>query len=234
MIKTLKLPKFIFVVGSAASGKSTLANCIKIRFPVYNMVNDLNKFKEWLKNKQTTNKPCSIKSLASGGFRIIDPVVWDRALISIVKWINLEAFYIFEFARGIDLKYLKLLGLEKYQVYNHCFKIILDAQPNVRINEMLIIHIHCDFDSRIRRNCIRKEKGEHFVDESVMRRVYFEDNFRYIAIGNNHGYLNNKSKISIFSVDNSKELLPKKRVEYFNLQIQMALSFYVKQIEKKR
>lgn len=220
-----KLPKVIFIVGSASAGKTTLAKIIKEKLPFYNKISDLDELKRLLVSEASCNQS-RIKPLSSGGFDIIDPTIWDDVLISTTQKIIPEKFYIFEFARGVDPVYLRVLGLEKYQVYDHCFEVILAANQDIDVNDILIIQVGCNFVSRLRRNQKRKIAKQHFVAERVMHKVYSEENFRYVPIGRNCGCLNKENKILVFSIDNSKDLLPKALKKYFSLQICEALDFY--------
>ncbi len=221
-----RLPKIIFIVGSASAGKTTLARIIKERLPFYNIINDLTELKRFqVSDKKQKEK--SIKLLPSGGFDIEDPKIWDKAIVSVAKKIDSKNFYIFEFARGIDTMYLSTLGLKKHQVYNHCFEIILNSNKNIHVKNTLIISIHCDFKTRMARNKKRKRKEQHFVAEKVMREVYSEENFYYVPTKRNQGYLNKKNKILVFAIGNSKELSSETMKEYLNSKFSKALNFYI-------
>lgn len=224
-----KLPKIIFIVGSASAGKTTLAKIIKEKLPFYNIISDLDELRKLLESEVSCNQN-RIKPLSSGGFDIIDPTVWDDVLISTAQKIIPEKSYIFEFARGVDPVYLPVLGLEKYQVYDHCFEVILATKQDICVNDMMIIQVYCNFLSRLKRNQKRKITKQHFVAEHVMYEVYSEENFRYVPTGRNRGYLNKKNKILVFFIDNSKDLLPKVMKEYFDLQIRKALDFYTSNV----
>ena len=225
-----KLPKVIFIVGNASAGKTTLAKTIKGKLPFYNIISDLDEFKKMLELEKISGERNRIKPLASGGFNIIDPTIWDDVLISTVQKIMPGKFYIFEFARGIDPVYLTALGLKKYQVYDHCFEVILAAKPGINVSDVLIIHVYCNFVSRLNRNQKRKLTKQHFVAEHVMHKVYSEENFRYVPTGQNMGYLNKKNKILVFYINNSKDLSLEATKEYFGLQIRKILNFYTSNV----
>lgn len=227
-MKELKLPKTIFIVGSAGAGKTSLANRVRNRFPCYTILSDLTELKTLLKKERATHNPHYIKLLVSGGFDIIHPAVWDRALVVTARKIKPKKFYIFEFARGVDVEYMNFLGLRKSQIYDHCFKVILSVQPNISVQEALVIHLGCGFTSRLKRNRKRKEMEQHFVAEEVMYKIYSEDNFCYLPIGSNYGYLNEENKLLVFFVDNSIDLPLAELVNYFDLQIDTALEAYAK------
>lgn len=223
-----KLPKIIFIVGSASAGKTTLAKIIKKKLPFYNLISDLDELKKPIELERISgNKKTRIKPLVSGGFDIIDPNIWDEVLIATACRIDLKKFYIFEFARGIDQNYLRTLRLKKHQVYDHCFDIILSVLPEIGNKNMLIIHVFSEFKARLHRNERKRQNNEHFVAKKVMQEIYSEDIFHFVStITENIGYLNQQNKILVFSIDNSKELLPQEIKKYLDNQTQAALKYY--------
>lgn len=226
MKNNIKLPKIIFLVGPAASGKTTLGKIIKNEFPIYCFMTDLKELKKLAKLEARRKNHKRIVPFPSGDLDIKDPAIWDEILISCAKKLNPKKFYIFEFARGIDWKYLTTFKISKFTIYEHCFKLIFTTNPRFKANNTLIIHVKCDFLTRLNRNFLRKEKRDHFVAEEVMRNVYSKDVFHYISVGHNFGYFNNKIKIPVYSISNSKELPLKDRKKYFKIQIWKALALY--------
>jgi len=226
MKNNIKLPKIIFLVGPAGSGKTTLGKIIKNEFPVYYFMTDLKKLKKLAKLEARRKSQKRIVLFPSGGLDIKDPAIWDEILISCAKKLNPKKFYIFEFARGIDRKYLTTFKISKFTIYKHCFKLIFTTNPRFKANNTLIIHAKCDFHTRLNRNFLRKEKRDHFVAEEVMRNVYSKDVFHYISVGYNFGYFDNKIKIPVYSISNSKELPLTDRKKYFKIQIWKALALY--------
>lgn len=231
----MRLPQIIFLIGPSSAGKSTLAEIIKQEFPKYEIISDLDELKklaeaELEKENKSQNK---FKFFPSGGFDILDPKIWDDILILTAKKVLPEEFYIFEFSRGIDPKYLTILGISEEEVYERCFKLFFQTKPEIKIEDTLIIHVKCDFSNRLKRNRRRKKENKHFVAEKVMQNVYREDIFHYIHTGPNSGYFNEMMKILVYSIDNSKELILQDREKYFRIKIDEALSFYNSKVLSK-
>lgn len=222
----IKLPQIIFLVGAAAAGKTSLAKIIKNEFPVYKILTDLDELKKLAELEKKNKIFNRIKLFSSGGFDIIDPKIWDEILISTAKKIFPGKFYIFEFSRGLDPKYSTLFKLSKYEIYNCCFQLIFRTKPEIKFRNALIIHVKCNFSTRIKRNQERKKKNRHFVSKKVMKNIYSEDIFHYVPYGFNYGYFDELLKIPVYSIDNSKELILSKRKKYFRIELYKALNFY--------
>ena len=112
-------------------------------------------------------------------------------------------------------------------MYDHCFDIILSVLPEIDNKNMLIIHVFSEFKARLYRNERKRQNNEDFVAKKVMQEIYSEDIFRFIpTIAENIGYLTQQNKILVFSIDNSKELLPQEIKKYLDNQTQAALKYY--------
>jgi hypothetical protein len=51
-----------------------------------------------------------------------------------------------------------------------------------------------------------------------------------MSMGENCGYLNEKNKILVFCINNSKDLSPGEAKEYFGLKIRRILNFYASNV----
>ena len=222
----IKLPRVIFLVGSAGSGKSTIVNIIKKDFPFYKTLNDLEELKRLLKVEENSKNGTQFKILDNGGFDIIDPVIWDEVLVTCSSEIKKDSYYTFEFSRGVDKNYLDKMSLRKNKVYLHSFEIILNNLTFLNMCDMLIIHANSDYSTRRRRNIERKKNGRHFVAESVMAEVYNEDNFYFNHSDLNFGFLNLAYKIPVYSIDNSIDLSEENMRTYLSGRIYDALHHY--------
>lgn len=223
-IKNMKLPQIIFLVGSAAAGKSTFAKIIKNELPIYEIVSDLDELKRLVELEKKGKGQGGIKLLSCGGFDIIDPKVWDKVLISTIKKLHPRKFYIFEFSRGIDSKYLTFFKISKEKIYKRYFNLVFNA--NFEIKKTMIIHIKCNFSKRLKRNQKRKKKNDHFVAEKVMRSIYSKDIFHYTHKGFNYGYLSETVKIPVYSINNSRDLEFSELQKYFRVEMYKALNYY--------
>lgn len=187
-------------------------------------MSDLDELKKLVELEKEGKGQEGVKLLSRGGFDIIDPKVWDKVLISTIKKLHPEKFYIFEFSRGIDPKYLTFFKISKEKIYERCFELIFTARPEIK--EAMIIHIKCNFFNRLKRNQKRKKKNDHFVAEKVMRSIYSKDIFHYIRRGFNYGYLSETVKIPVYSINNSRNLGLSKLQKYFRVEIYKALGYY--------
>lgn len=228
----IKKPKVIFIVGSAASGKSTLAKYIKDAYDNYHLVSDLQELKKLLKSEELNKNYQYIKPLPSGGFDIVEPLVWDKVLSSTVNKMRPNQFYICEFARGIDQKYINTLRINEKEIYNRSFEIILETRPDIKLKDILIIHVKCLFNIRFHRNIKRQDDKKHYVAKTVMETVYRKDNFQFMKVGPKYGYLNNKNRILVYDVMNSKNLSTKEMQIYFSVEIEKAFNIYSKYGDK--
>jgi len=224
----MRLPRIIFLIGPSSAGKSTLAEIIKQEFPKYEIISDLDELKKLAELEKENKSQNKFKFFPSGGFDILDPKIWDDILILTAKKVLPEEFYIFEFSRGIDPKYLTIFGISEEEVYERCFKLFFQTKPEIKIEDTLIIHVKCDFSNRLKRNRRRKKENKHFVAQKVMENVYSKDIFHFIPTGPNFGYFNETMKILTYSIDNSKELPLKDRKKYFKIEIYNALNIHNK------
>lgn len=197
----------IFVVGPAASGKSTLAAAVQRGFPAFRFVTDLVALKELAQINDRFHSliaiqqrargrsfgehlgglqspfwaqrlACKIAALAAGalrpehletvrtpdgGFRILDPSVWDDALSQTIALLEDGHSYVVEFARGTDTTYLEYHGISSAEVYCLAFESIRSSNPLITPDRSLIIHVSAERSERERRNHLRRCRGEHYV-----------------------------------------------------------------------
>ncbi|MEX0297794.1 MAG: hypothetical protein AB3N28_01900 [Kordiimonas sp.] len=151
----------------------------------------------------TVNLPT--RMLSGGGFDIIQPQLWDLILEDAAKSIESNSF-IFEFSRGVDREYLDFHSINADQVYDQSFKTIFaHIADESWIHNSVLVHLSCPHLLCLERNELRRVKGEHFVDETVMKSVYKIDPFKLrnfeggFAVFGNH-------RLPILSIDNVSNL----------------------------
>ena len=240
----------IFIVGPAASGKSTLAATVLRAFPTFTFVSDLVALKElahvndcfqtmiaiqqqeryrsfsqeiedlrgsfW--NERSARKAQALAAgelrtehletvrTTDGGFRILDPAVWDDALSQTMASLENGGSHVVEFARGTDTKYLEYRAISPRQVYHSAFAIVAASRSRVVLDQSLIIHVSAVRAERERRNHLRRVRGEHYVSQETMDEVYADDVFTFDRSNQGDhqlGILSADLPIAVISVDNT-------------------------------
>lgn len=225
----MNCPLWIFVVGPAAAGKSTIARLLAKQLGDCEVAGDLEALTALLRTEEgekgplaqdahcTPQAPTNLKHepesshivrLADGGFKILDPRVWDECLARAATKYREERRVIFEFARGHDEEYLRFHGLAPEHAYDPSFRELKAILPMDIWMRSVVVHVHAPFNLRRSRNDNRRLQGEHFVNDRVMERVYKEDVFRYIHIGPSHGLVAGGTVLPVYSFDNTNSSGP--------------------------
>lgn len=133
------LPKLIFIIGAACSGKSSFIRaidaddyiCLDDVKPLYKIFKadellrkNPKEFREFvvknhLESFYAEDKANSI-AIDSGGYRIINPAVWDYILQITASEIVRGLKYIIEFSRGLDEAYINTNVFATGEVCNLC------------------------------------------------------------------------------------------------------------------
>ena len=109
---------------------------------------------------------------------IKDPVVWDEIAVRLVKTLGHNRKYIIEFARGHDPNYLKKFDIPPEDVYSRTIGLMVNSMHLNFANSMAIIHITCNYESRLFRNSERRNTTGQNLPDSVLKKVFEKDIFR--------------------------------------------------------
>ncbi len=246
----MRYPFFIFIIGSAAAGKTTLAQKICESFPIFRFSTDMFALKEiflindfivnCIREKKSDDEiQSSLVYIADnclywkdmvekkmedlrmgnliieemetvktedGGHRIRKTHIWDDVLYRSCIMFNKGECYVFEFARGADLGYLKDYQITPSQVYHRCFSVIRNSNIRVTACNSLIIHIETEWSEREKRNRLRRLRGDHFVSQVTMEEVYRDEIFSFESMsttGVPGGFLSEEFPIPVISINNT-------------------------------
>lgn len=200
-------------MGPAAAGKSTIARLLAEQLGDCEVTGDLEALNELIvlteglmQLKNRTEKTRIVR-LADGGFKILDPSVWDECLARAAKKHRERRRVIFEFARGHAEDYLAYHKLASEHAYAPSFRELKTILPVDIWMHSVVVHVHAPFNLRRSRNDSRRLQGEHFVNDRVMEEVYKEDVFHYVPVGSSNGYLAGEA-IPVYSFDNTSGSMP--------------------------
>lgn len=181
--------QWLIIVGPAAAGKSTFAAHLIARYPQFVHASDLDALKElfaledgglpsaryWPAASRSEPGVRRTVSLPEGGHDIIDPTVWDQALMAVVDRYRFHSYVALEFSRGADQRYLSMHDIPLSEAYIPSFRLLhaeLASKPHTTLS---IVHVSAPFALRCVRNRERQSRGGHYVSESVMRSTYAVD-----------------------------------------------------------
>lgn len=242
------LPKLIFIIGAACSGKSSFIRaidaddyiCLDDVKPLYKIFKadellrkNPKEFREFvvknhLESFYAEDKANSI-AIDSGGYRIINPAVWDYILQITASEIVRGLKYIIEFSRGLDEAYINTFDISAKDVYKRAFLNIIEHISSDFINEALIINIYSDFMKRFTRNYQRRDNGGHFVNEKSMSTIYKSDIFAFDHFDANTGVFNvGAFRIPVYSFENRDCSDMRVANETFVSHYNEALNFYAR------
>lgn len=242
------LPKLIFIIGAACSGKSSFIRaidaddyiCLDDVKPLYKIFKadellrkNPKEFREFvvknhLESFYAEDKANSI-AIDSGGYRIINPAVWDYILQITASEIVRGLKYIIEFSRGLDEAYINTFDISAKDVYKRAFLNIIEHISSDFINDALIINIYSDFMKRFTRNYQRRDNGGHFVNEKSMSTIYKSDIFAFDHFDANTGVFNvGAFRIPVYSFENRDCSDMRVANETFVSHYNEALNFYAR------
>ena len=239
---------WIFIVGPAASGKSTFAGELSRRFSQFEYSSDLRALEElFYLNDQLIEYTrdftaslevltCSLNTIVywpdlrdlrllqlkeggltsplettrttDGGHRIHEPTVWDSALSRTVAQLSPSSKHIVEFARGVDEAYLSHFRIDASDIYPRAFRLLASVNREITQESSIIVHLTAKHLVRMRRNELRKLRGEHFVSRETMDKVYATDAFVFECLnapGPHDGRLSASLPVPVLTVDNNSE-----------------------------
>lgn len=193
--------KHIFVIGLPASGKTTLCQHLKIRFPEFAQASDLSALLELadLNEAQRNQKAnlggpwlhwddIALRTKIAGAVPpefiinrdhdsrlcFTSPLIWDEALIRAYAAMAYCNDLFFEFSRGSDYAYKTHFGVSDVEIYARSFDILQRALP--RNCSVAVIHLMCTPASAMERNRSRRIGGHGLSSES-MTTSYASDPF---------------------------------------------------------
>lgn len=196
---------WVIIVGPAGAGKTTVSGYIRQELPTFRYTSDLAALEQLFAfndahvgttRNATEQRPtlwCGLdadpylndqatRRLRGGGHDILDPSVWDAALRSVVRHAREYPHVIVEFARGLDPSYMKLHDLVSDEAYAPSFRLLAEELRGARATTAVVVHVTAPLDVRIARNVARRNRGEHYVADRVMRSTYRDDVFRDAAV----------------------------------------------------
>lgn len=242
------LPKLIFIIGAACSGKSSFIRaidaadyiCLDDVKPLYKIFKadelrrrNLKEFREFIvKNHLESfcaeDKTNSI-AVDGGGYRITNPAVWDYILQITASEIIQGGKYIIEFSRGLDDAYIRAFNISAEDVYKRSLLNVIEHISPDFINDALIINIYSDFTKRFARNYQRRANGGHFVNEKSMSTIYKSDIFAFEHFDSNTGVFDvGTFKIPVYSFENKDCSDMRVANETFMSHYKAALNFYAR------
>ena len=116
------------------------------------------------------------KSNCNGGYDILRPELWDLIIEDSLKELCNGKHYIFELSRGTDQQYMSYKAITKYQVYDSAILMMIE-KLHCSPDEVLIVNLTADYETRIMRNNHRALCGGHYVSDMAMKNIYAEDIF---------------------------------------------------------
>jgi hypothetical protein len=141
-----------------------------------------------------------------GGYKIINPAVWNIALSILGENIK-DSRYIIEFSRGDDKKYNELFCKENKDVYKNSFECLCKKVSQEMLENSIIINVNAPLPMRNQRNLERFKRGGHLVAEETMNSVYKKDVF----VCDEDNYLIIKNiKVPVFFVENNIKINEKR------------------------
>lgn len=162
-----------------------LDDCIRLNSSIPETLND---FKIKGKAKKVTDEYLNLyersvleSSLytipnSNGGHDICRPELWDIILEESLLHCSSEKNYIFQLSRGTDQQYMCYKSISKCQVYDAALLTII-RKLNCPDNEVLIVNLTANYETRILRNKHRALSGGHYVSDTAMKNIYAEDAF---------------------------------------------------------
>lgn len=183
-----------------------------------------------IKTNRTVKPKYSIPN-RSGGYKIINPSVWDEILKLVISDLNPNQKYVLEFSRGKDEDYITAKQISETQVYKYSMKLIRSFLPSSFEKSTLIIHITASYKIRDRRNERRRLKSTHYVSRETMERIYPHDIFQFIPKkpNSNKGWLklpNTIELLPVYSINNNADLPADRRDSFFLKEFHEALNFF--------
>lgn len=171
----------IFLVGNPAAGKTAFGLELQRRCPTFEIASDLDELKlELSRSEHGLVDAPRIRRVASGGFEVLDPRVWDDCLDSVAQRHEGESDLILEFSRGEDQLYLDMHNIEWGRAYDPSFAILSRVfDSRIQSGDALIVLVEAAWPTRRRRNWERRLKGEHFVDAEELARLYRRECFTW-------------------------------------------------------
>jgi hypothetical protein len=202
---------WIALVGPPAAGKTTFARHLTRIRSEFCHASDLAALQELFAldanvpirpfywpdlEERATNAKGRTKPLPDGGHDIIDPSVWDEALLRVIARFRVEPAVVLEFARGSDMAYLSHHGLSLSGAYQPSFQLLERALRTSPATPFAIVHVSAPFSVRVERNARRRVAGDHFVAEEVMKSVYEHD-----VLQDQHRSLGASTAVGVYVVD---------------------------------
>lgn len=113
---------------------------------------------------------------SNGGHDILRPELWDIILEECLLSLCNDKNYIFQLSRGTDQQYMCYKSISKQQVYDDSLLMII-RKLSCPTNDILIVNLTADYETRTLRNKHRALCGGHYVSDLAMKNVYTEDVF---------------------------------------------------------
>lgn len=143
-------------------------------------------------------------SNSNGGHDICRPELWDIILEESLLHCYNEKNYIIQLSRGTDQQYMRYKSISKYQVYDDALLTII-KKLNCPDNEILIVNLTANYETRALRNKHRVLCGGHYVSEVAMKSIYAEDVFTQRCPDKSGVFTIDTFAIPYITIDNSLE-----------------------------
>lgn len=111
---------------------------------------------------------------SNGGHDILRPELWDIIIEESLLDLSNDKNYIFQLSRGTDQQYMCYKSISKQQVYDDALLMII-RKLKCLANEILIVNLTANYETRILRNRHRALCGGHYVSDLAMKNIYGED-----------------------------------------------------------